>query len=107
MKSEIYSVLNPISETFYKQAPADNTVLPVIVFYFLNNEPLYQFENSYSDERRIIVNIEVFDKDFVDDKAREVEQAIKANFKGILRNETEIDDGETFGIRFEFEIFKL
>lgn len=108
MKEKIYELLSSMAETFYKQANSENTVYPLIVYYYVLNEPLYQADNSYSNERRIILNVEVYDDGFVDELAQTVENRLKNELKAVLQNETELDeDNGVFGVRYEFEIHDL
>lgn len=106
MKELIYSVLNAIAPSFYREAPDDYIELPVITYYYVLNQPLFQADNSFSNSRRIVFNVDVFSTSDVDDLSLQIINALKEN-KAVLRSETDISENGIFGSRLEFEIIQL
>lgn len=106
MKELIYSTLNTFAPCFYREAPNDFIELPVITYYFVLNQPLFQADNSFSKSRRIIFNVDVFSDSDVEVLALQVTDALM-NVKAILRSETDISEDGIFGVRLEFEIINF
>lgn len=110
IKKSIYDILNPIAPATLSNAPADNTSLPGIVYYFLLNEPFVKGGNSYDKNyKHCVVHISMYAKDENELNAlkKEVEDGMTGGLKAVLQ--TENDTFETgsgvIGYYFEFEIY--
>jgi hypothetical protein len=108
MNDLIYQRLNAIAPCFYKMAPREDVILPVISYYYLLAEPMRRGDNTYGKSKRIIASIEAFESSVkaVEELSIRIENEMR-DLGGNLRNMEWLTEGKTKGISFEFEFFDI
>lgn len=104
MRQQVYEALSSVADTYYLEVPV-NSPLPLILFYFLNEEPGMEGDDAYAD-RRYVLSVDYFNPANDLTAADAVEEAI-ANLGGFLLLRRDSKEDGVFRFHYEFELFDI